>query len=175
MPKPLTDEKRAEILHLHAQGLSRNDIARQAGVSAGSVTKVCRDNDRAFDRSQTKDATEAKRIDLTEARLNLAYRLNDAANDMLDMIDKPFEVFNFGGKDNTFATATLDSAPVEARRTIVTSAAIVFDKITRIVEKDNGGLDQTVGVLDVLAGNLNAAAEMLRAREETPVDTDAPV
>jgi hypothetical protein len=173
MPKPLTDAKRAEILRLHGQGLSRNEIVRRSGVSAGSVTKICKEAGAAFDRSQTKDATEAKKVDLAEARMNLAYRLNTAALDMLDMLDKPFEVFNFGGKDNKFASQVLTSVPVEARRTIITSTAIVFDKITRIVEKDDGGLKQVVGVLDVLAGNLGAAAAMLREQDETPtVATD---
>lgn len=173
MPKPLTDAKRAEILRLHGQGLSRNEIVRQSGVSAGSVTKVCKEAGAAFDRSQTKDATEAKKVDLADARMNLAYRLDRAANDMLDMLDRPFKVFNFGGKDNTFASETLDSVPVEARRTIITSTAIVFDKISRIVEKDNGGLEQTVGVLDALAGNLSAAAALLRDQDDVPVgDTD---
>lgn len=163
MAKPLTQAQRDQITDLHKAGHSRNGIARTAGVSAGTVTNVCRAAGLAFDRSKTKDASRAKQVDLTEARLNLAHRMNTAANDMLDMLDRPFKVFNFGGKDNTFAEATLDSPPVEARRTIITSTAIVFDKITRIVEKDNGGLDQAVGVLDQIADGFKAAAEKYRA------------
>lgn len=170
MAKKITDAKRAEVLKLHDEGLSRNEIARQTGISAGSVTRICHAADRTFDRSKTKDASRAKQVDLTEARLNLAHRLNTVANDMLDMIDKPFTVYNFGGKDNTFAEATLDSAPVEARRTIVTASAIVFDKISRIVEKDNGGLDQAVGVLDQIAAGFQAAAVKYRA--ETPHESE---
>lgn len=166
MAKPLTQEQRDQITELHKAGKSRNDISRITGVSAGTVTNVCRAAGLTFDRSKTKEASRAKQVDLTEARLNLAYRLNTVANDMLDMIDKPFTVYNFGGKDNTFAEATLDSAPVEARRTIVTASAIVFDKITRIVEKDNGGLDQAVGVLDQIAAGFQSAAAKYRA--ETP-------
>lgn len=130
----ITDEQRAAVLALHAEGLPRNEIARRTGVSAGSVTNICNENDRTFDRSATKDASAARTVDLAAARINLAQRLNTAANDMLDMIDQPFTVFNFGGKDNTFAQATLDSAPVEARRTIITSAAIVFDKVSKVVD-----------------------------------------
>ncbi|TQL46684.1 hypothetical protein FB562_2208 [Homoserinimonas aerilata] len=165
----LTDEQRDQILALHAQGLARNEIARQTGVSTGSVTNVCKDNDRAFDRSATKDAQAARSVDLAEARLNLAQRLNVAANDMLDMLDKPFTVFNFGGKDNTFASEELDTVPVEARRTIITSTAIVFDKISRIVEKDNGGLDQAVGVLDQIAAGFRVAADRYRGTEGSDI------
>ncbi|ANP74525.1 hypothetical protein [Cryobacterium arcticum] len=152
----LTDAQRDEILSLHDKGLARNEIARQTGVSAGSVTNVCAANDRTFDRSSTKDAQAARSVDLADARLTLAHRLNTAANDMLDMIDKPFTVFNFGGKDNTFAEATLDSAPVEARRTIVTSAAIVFDKLTKVLEKDTSGVITANSLVDALIAGFEA-------------------
>lgn len=162
----ITDAQKQQVLNLHTQGLPRNEIARQTGISAGSVTNICRDNDRAFDRSATKDASAARAVDLTEARLNLAHRLNKAANDMIDMIDAPFTVYNFGGRDNTFATAVMDSAPVEARRTIVTSAAIVFDKITKIVEKDTSGVATAHSLLDALIVGLDVQA----TEYETPVD-----
>ena len=173
MPKALTAAKRKQILKLHGEGLSRNEVGRQAKVSPSSVTKICNEAGATFDRSKTKEASEAKRVDLADARLTLAHRMDRAANDMLDMLDKPFTVFNFGGKDNTFSSEVLDSAPVEARRTIITSSAIVFDKLSRIVEKDNGGLENTVGVLDALSGNLAAAAALLRDESVTPsTDSD---
>lgn len=170
MAGKITDEQRAEVLHLHTEGLARNEIARRTGISAGTVTKICQDAGRAFDRSATKDATRARQEDLAEARIALAHRLNDAANDMLDMLGKPFTVYNFGGKDNTFNSAELDDVPVEARRTIITSAAIVFDKMTRIVEKDTGSSDAAAGVLDQFAAALTVAADAIRAEGETPAD-----
>lgn len=72
MPAPLTEAKRKQIVTLHAQGLSRNAIAREAGVSAGTVTNVCRANDLDFDRSQTKKATAGKQIDARALRASLA-------------------------------------------------------------------------------------------------------
>ena len=69
---PITDDQRQQIIDLHGQGLSRNDIARQTGVSAGSVTNICRQNDRSFDRSATKQATESKQIDAKAVRAAVA-------------------------------------------------------------------------------------------------------
>ncbi len=77
-----------------------------------------------------------------------------ASEDMLDVIDGPYEVYNFGGKDNTFESRVLDSAPVEVRRNVITTAAITFDKLTRIVEKSDTGLEQAAGVLDQIADGL---------------------
>lgn len=167
MAGKLTDEQRAEVLRLHNDGLSRNDIARQTGISAGSVTSICTTHGRSFDRSATKRATEARQVDLAAGRLRLAEKMLEASEAMLDKIDGPYEVYNFGGKDNTFESRVLDSAPVEVRRNVITTAAITFDKLSRIVEKSDTGLEQAVGVLDTIAEGFAAVAERYRAETST--------
>lgn len=158
----ITDAQRDQVLKLHTQGLPRNEIARQVGISAGSVTNICRDAGRSFDRSGTKHATEARQIDLAAGRVRLAEKMLAASEAMLDRIDDEYLVYNFGGKDNTYEEHRLESAPVEVRRNIITTAGITFDKLTRIVEKDNGGLEQAVGVLDQIAEGFRAAADKYR-------------
>ena len=111
-------------------------------------------------------AVKAHTVDLAAGRIRLAEKMLAASEDMLDVIDGPYEVYNFGGKDNTFESRVLDSAPVEVRRNVITTAAITFDKLTRIVEKSDTGLEQAVGVLDTLAEGFRAAADIYRA--ETP-------
>jgi len=166
----ISDAQREQVLALHAEGHSRNEIARRLGISAGSVTNICRASDRAFDRSETKHATEARQIDLAAGRTRLAEKMLAASEDMLDRIDDPYLVFSFGGKENDYNEHKLESAPVEVRRNVITTAGITFDKLTRIVEKDNGGLDQAVGVLDRIADGFRVAAE--KYRSESP---DEPV
>lgn len=163
MAGKITDEQRAEVLRLHSEGLARNAIARETGISAGSVTLICTENGRSFDRSATKRATEARAIDLAAGRIRLAEKMLAAAEDMLDRIDDEYVVYNFGGKDNTFEQRTLETAPVEVRRNIITTAGITFDKLSRIVEKDNGGLDEAVGMLDALADGFKEAAARYRS------------
>lgn len=170
MAAKITDEQRDEVLRLHAEGLSRNEIARRTGISAGSVTSICTAAGRAFDRSATKHAQEARSVDLAERRQQLALRLDDAANAMLDMLGKPFTVYAFGGRDNSFNSAVLDAPPVDAQKSIITSAAIVFDKLTRIVEKDTSPAEGAAGVLDQFAAALEVAADAIRAEDETPAD-----
>ena len=164
----ITDAQRDEVLRLHSEGHARNEIARKIGISAGSVTNICRAADRSFDRSETKQATEARVIDLAAGRTRLAEKMLAASEDMLDRIDDPYLVYSFGGKDNDYNEHRLESAPVEVRRNIITTAGITFDKLTRIVEKSDSGLDQAVGVLDTIAEGFAAAADKYRA--ETPTD-----
>jgi hypothetical protein len=162
----ISEDQKTQVLALHAEGIARNEIARRVGISAGSVTNICRAEGLTFDRSETKQATEARQVDLAAGRIRLAEKMLAASEAMLDVIDGPYEVYNFGGKDNTFESRVLDSAPVEVRRNIITTAGITFDKLTRIVEKSDTGLEQAVGVLDTLAEGFRAAADIYRG--ETP-------
>lgn len=162
----ISEDQKTHVLALHAQGIARNEIARRVGISAGSVTNICRDAGLTFDRSETKQATEARAVDLAAGRIRLAEKMLAASEGMLDRIDDEYVVYNFGGKDNTFEQRTLDSAPVEVRRNVITTAGITFDKLTRIVEKSDSGLEQAVGVLDTLAEGFRAAADIYRG--ETP-------
>jgi len=162
----ISEDQKAEVLALHAAGHARNEIARRIGISAGSVTNICRDAGLTFDRSETKQATEARQVDLAAGRIRLAEKMLAASEDMLDRIDDEYLVYNFGGKENDYNEHLLESAPVEVRRNIITTAGITFDKLTRIVEKSDTGLEQAVGVLDTLAEGFRAAADIYRS--ETP-------
>lgn len=163
-------EKGAKARELFDQGLSCNAIAKMLGVSPATVSRWAAKAKLSFDRERTSLAVRAHTVDLAESRHLLVQKMMTVTHDMLDSINKPFKVYNFGGKDNTFAEAVLDIAPVDAQRTIMVAAGIAFDKSTRILEKDNGGLDEAVGTLDTLAAGFAAAAEALRAQDETPAD-----
>lgn len=171
MPR-ITDEQRAEVLRLHAEQHSRNEIARRVGISAGSVTNICRSADRAFDRSETKQANEARKTDLTAARLRLAGKMLVRSEEMLDALDSPYLVYNFGGKDNTYRQHVLKSAPVEVRRNAVVTAGITFDKLTRIVERESGGTESALGLLDHAAAAFAAAAGVLRDEGSTDAGSE---
>jgi transposase-like protein len=160
---PVHPETRAEVVRLIRAELARNEIARRTGVSTATVSRIAEAEGLSFDRSQTSAATKARSVDLAALRLELAEEMASAARDMLRSRDKPYLVYNFGGKDNTYEEHTLDSAPVEVKRSIVVTAGIAFDKLTRIVERDGGGLEQAVGVIDTLAEGFRAAAEQIRA------------
>lgn len=164
------DSKRAEARRLFDEGKSCRAIAKQLGCSPSTVSRWAEAEGLSFDRSQTAAAVEAHKVDLAAERLLLAEEMMAAGRQALKEINGPVVVYNFGGKDNTFEQKTLDRAPMSMRREALTAAGIAFDKATRIVEKDNGGLDQAVGVLDTLAEGFKAAAEKYRA--ETPTEAE---
>ncbi|WP_437582719.1 helix-turn-helix domain-containing protein [Paramicrobacterium sp. CJ85] len=168
--RPVDEETRAQAVELAKQGLSRNAIARHLNIGAATVTKIIADAGLSFDRSETEQAVKARQIDLAAMRIELAEKMGTAATNMLDRIDDKYLVYNFGGKDNSYEEHVLESAPVEVKRSIVVTAGIAFDKISRIVEKDNGGLEQAHGVLDQIAEGFKAAADKYRTEAENESD-----
>ncbi|MFE9170871.1 hypothetical protein ACFYNZ_15310 [Streptomyces kebangsaanensis] len=78
MAAPLSEEQRAAVLEAARRpGASRNGVARETGVSEGSVTAICSEAGISFDRSQTAAAVQARSVDLKARRLELAVDLLD--------------------------------------------------------------------------------------------------
>jgi hypothetical protein len=67
-------------LELARAGTPRNEIARQVGVGAGSVSRICSAAGVSFERAGTESATRARRVDLAARRMALS-------GDLLDDVD----------------------------------------------------------------------------------------
>jgi transposase-like protein len=128
MPAPLAPEKRAAIIASLRAGTSRNKAAREHGVSFASVSKIAAAEGISFDRSQTKSATDAAVADLRAIRVTTSRRFLVETNLLLDQLHQRHVSFNFGGKDNTYEEHEFPEPPVDAKRTLITSAAIAYDK-----------------------------------------------
>jgi hypothetical protein len=162
------DEKRAQALY--DDGATCRAIADALGCAPSTVSRWAKRNGLKFDTAQTDLATRAHAVKLAEARIELAQMMAVAARDALMELDGPITVYSFGGRDNEFNSHTFESAPIEVRRNVLTTAGIAFDKLTRIVEKDTGGVEGAAGVLDTFAAALSSAADVIRAEGETPAD-----
>lgn len=160
MPRTFDDEMRADAARLYSAGKSCRAIARELGVAASTVSKWAKETGRSFTREQVRAAVEAHTEDLAAARLRLVGKMATAAEGMLDSIDSPYLVYNFGGNDNTYEEHTLTSPPVEVKRSIIVTAGIAFDKASRIVERDpdTGG---ATSVLDTLEAGLRTVVSEL--------------
>ncbi|QYM76919.1 helix-turn-helix domain-containing protein [Leucobacter luti] len=165
------DPKRAQLRKLHSQELSVRAIAERLGVSRSTVSRWAKEDGLAFDRARTAQAVAAHSIDLAAGRQRLAEKMLQRAEEALDDLDKPYLVYNFGGKDNTYEEHELKRAPIEVRRNALTMAGITFDKLTRIVEKDPD-VSGAQSVVQSLEAGILAAAAVLRT-PETETDTSA--
>jgi len=128
MPAPLAPQKRAAILEDIRAGKTRNRTARDHGVSFSTVTKIAGEERISFDRSQTKSATDAAVADARAIRAATSRRFLDEANKLLDELHQPHTAYSFGGKENTYNEHEFPEPPVDAKRTLITAAAIAYDK-----------------------------------------------
>ena len=58
MRRRLSDLERSKIVDLHLQGLTRDEVARKTGVSAGGVSGVIRKFTERADSSSIEEAAE---------------------------------------------------------------------------------------------------------------------
>lgn len=130
MGRRIDDDKRAAILADIKAGKARNLIAREYEVSAGLVSKIAKEADvtDAFDRSHTKNATEAAQADNAASRTRLAARFLEEAHKALDDLHGPYTVYSFGGKDNLYNDHKLDEPPSSDKRNFMIIAATAADK-----------------------------------------------
>lgn len=158
MPKALAPEKREAIAADIRAGKPRNQIARDHDVSAGTVTNISRTvPDHAFDRAQTKIATEARVADMAAMRAATSRRFLDECNRLLDQLHKPHTAYAFGGKDNDYNEHEFPEPPVDAKKTLITAAAIAFDKHIAQDRHDATGADGASSVDAWLAAMIEGA------------------
>lgn len=81
MAGPITDADREAVRRLHAEGKSRNQIARETGRSAATVSKIAAAEGLTFSGgARVAAATEARRADAAARREQLADDALDGAS-----------------------------------------------------------------------------------------------
>ena len=175
MPPRLPDDKRAAILaDIRAGQLGNRGIAKKHDVAPSTVSRLAADAGivGAFERSQTKNATEAAALDSKALRVRTARRFLDKANELLDQMDEPHLVFNFGGKDNTYEEHLLQKPPTGDLKNLMVSAATAIDKHLVLERHDSASSDAASSLLDAVANGLHSAYESLGGASGDSADSD---
>ncbi|MCY0942588.1 helix-turn-helix domain-containing protein [Streptomyces antarcticus] len=135
MARPITDKDRAAVRRLHAQGMSRNDIARKISRSPSTVSKIAANLDPplSFDRAaEVATATRVRRADLAARRAELAVTLHDVAEHEVGRMTQPQLYFEWGGKDHTYAQKMQDEPTPADRRTMMATAGTALDRSLKL-------------------------------------------
>ncbi|MEO6084702.1 MAG: helix-turn-helix domain-containing protein [Umezawaea sp.] len=157
-PKPLSPRERERIAELHAQGASRNDIAKALKRSPATITKACAQLGLSFDRSKTKAATAAKVLDAKARRAQLMLDILEDAARLREQLWAPTTIFSFGGKDNTYAERQVPLPPVKDQRDIVNAVSTAINASLRLDDHDRGSdVDEAKSMIDELFEGLSAA------------------
>lgn len=170
MPNPKrTQSDRDRVLELHAQDVTRNDIARQTGYSKAWISGVVKAAGKTFERSeQVKAATQARVEDNKARRSKIVSRLYQRAETLLDRLEAPtFEALVPTGPGIQSARE-LDFVPAGEERNLATSVAVYLDKAMLLEKVDAvperseaqsmlGRLAEQLGVTSATSGQPEAA------------------
>lgn len=166
----VSDGERARLRELHERGLSCNEIARLLGRSASTVSRLAREDGLSFERGeQTEAAARAKRADAAEKRARLQDLLLDDALRLREQLWQRAKVYNFGGKDNTYAEEWLEQPDFAGQATILRAVGIAIDKAIKLAEQDRA----TSGDADADGSLLADVVDALRAKYADEEGDDA--
>jgi hypothetical protein len=159
-PRPISDDDRAEIRYLHAQGKGRNEIARIMRRSGRTISEEAAEMGLSFARAaEVRQATEIRAADLAELRTNLAYDLTVDAVRLREQLWEPCRIYNFGGKDNTLAFEDVDEPPPLEKKNLMTTVGVAIDRSVRLVPlADDTGEDAARSMVGQLIAGLTAIA-----------------
>ena len=162
--RPLTEDEADRVRKLHAQGLSRNQIAKEIGRSWSSVTKLAKHLGLTFDRAAPKAAIEAAMVDAKLRRRGIIARLYGVAETTLDRLERTGHDLTevSMGEAIRFSVYELPSADVYRLVGAVSSATSSAVKLEQ-VDSDSGATEAT-SMLDALTAGLGAAYEQLKNR-----------
>ncbi|MCX5362890.1 helix-turn-helix domain-containing protein [Streptomyces sp. NBC_00124] len=160
MVRPVDDKDRAAVKRLHAEGKSRNDIARAIKRSPSTVSKIAADLGLTFERgAEVVAATEARRIDLAARRVALAEALHVDAERLRAQLWEPCTIGAFGGKDNIWSDTRLEQPTFADQRNILAATGTAIQQSLKLQPAEGGeGADQVRSMLGALGEALTQAA-----------------
>lgn len=159
MPEPLTQDERARILELQAEGMPRNRIAAEVGRSSAAVSKVVHAAGRTFDRPPgVVAAVAAKRVDNAERRANAVARLYDIVDRLLDRLQGETHTvvgFDFGKAVRT--QVSWEEVPPADIRSLTATVANLLHSAAKLEALDTGSnADHARSVIVTLGEQIRA-------------------
>lgn len=158
MRKPISDEKRAQVVAAVQSGRSYRDVAAEHNISLSTVAGIAKDAGVTSDRAaQTAEAAATKRATAAERRAQLQLDLLDDAARLRAQLWQPTTLHSFGGKDNTHNSIDLDEPLFIDKKNII---AAVSGAVARAIDlarldAEQGGGQQARGLLARLVDSLD--------------------
>lgn len=134
MATRLTDLERRRIIRLLEAGHTQGHIVRTTGRSHATINAIARSIGHVFDRSATKEATEAKRVDTDARRLELGAQAQAEAFELLRGIRDPSRLHHWDARDGRWVSLELDGPLARDLRDRAVAFAVVVDKAVKLLD-----------------------------------------
>lgn len=163
MPNRLPDDVRDAVKADIREGLlSAAAIAKKHGIGRSTVCGISKEitppaGREWFDRTETKKATAVAHEDNKARRQRIATKLLTRVEEFLDQMDRPYVVYNFGGKENTYNEHEMDRPPTQAIKDLMVAAGIGSQRAIELIQFDDTGTHgEHVGLLQAIGNELRA-------------------
>jgi hypothetical protein len=147
-------EQRAEVLDLYDKGLNRTQISRATGILETDLTDILREEGLVLDVTKVKARNKGRLEEAAEQRARIMRKMMNASESLLGQMDAPARVFNFGGRDNTFAEVELDAPPIADKLRLMQAAGIGVDKALALAAHDAGSARVSINLIMATAEKL---------------------
>lgn len=151
MPRQLSQQKRDAIIKSLDENLTLGETARRHKVAKATVSKYAKEIGHEFNRSETKDATEALIFDAKAARAQLVKDLYADSQRMRDRIWSTHQ--QLMNTREGIEIGELDLPPMRDQQAGFTSIAICLDKAAMLERAD----DSTSATARTMVGDLFGA------------------
>lgn len=150
-----------DLLREHvANGLSIQKTADAMGRSYSTIQDHAKQLGLSFARSAPIEAIVARTMDARAERAQFRDELMQDLKKLKAQLWSSVEVYNFGGKDNTFESAVLDQPPIADQLRLVQAISTGMATIEKIDKMDaDQGVTDAAGMLDQIAEAIKKAAE----------------
>ncbi|MBQ0969210.1 hypothetical protein KBY91_15380 [Streptomyces sp. RK23] len=165
MARTFTQEDEEQLRQLHADGLPRNEIARQMGWAVGTITNHAQRLGLAFDREATRAATDARQADLTALRQRELEGALELAQEARERALSRYELTGFDHLGN-IVTRTVRRPPAREFKDFTTAhssamaTAIKLEQIGK--ESDTEKAKAALGALGTALTELYGSADDYR-------------
>ncbi|MFI9598925.1 hypothetical protein ACIHCX_03420 [Streptomyces sp. NPDC052043] len=143
-----------ELRELHSQGLGRNAISREMGITNSVVSRTAAYLGLKFDRSKMRAATAARIADLEERRSLLAEDLVGDAEKLRSQMWEPQLYWDWGGKDHDYDEKLADQPTPADKRALMGAAGLAIDRSLKLAPAETSS--DVEGAKSML-GSLGAA------------------
>lgn len=162
--RPVTDADRQKLRDLHAQGKGRNEIARDMGRSPATVSVLAQELGLSFDRTAAAAATEARRADLKQRRVDLVARLYGRAEAVMARLEAETFRTLVGSGPGVEEPTELPFVPPPDEKNLATSVGSYLTSAAKLE-----AIDGDVGS-EAAKSLLGGLATALGLHQHTPAD-----
>jgi hypothetical protein len=132
----LSDDIKTQVLTMCRAGRTRNDIARELGIGAASVSGIVERAGLSFDRRGIAAATEARRIDLAARRSRIIDRGYTRLEALQDRLEAPKFKTLVKGQSGAEQVRELAFVPTVDERNLADTFARYVTSLTRLEQVD---------------------------------------